>query len=540
MASADMSGLSAVVTLNGVRTDDGFLSRQFTLGPSNSSILIGRSSSTKRTADRGEPHLANAFFSCPIVSRRHARLSFVNGRIDIDDLGSMHGTYVNGIKLVRGQPDTIQSGDIVALGNTMLTGPQKLFAVIFQVSVNVHRRSLIDLSSPEPEPVQNRIPNIEDFNQLATRERATFSVPSSASPASSEFSDQSDHEDSEEEADPDTSSDILEQRSKHEGSVAVDEENVAPETNDHDLDPAQSDAEQPAEDGGEYCSSPDKSKRADSASAADDFADEVQGSARVPSPSYPFSPDDIRSAPCAVSDAGPLLHHAPPMLPQSVQATPYSIFNGTGSAPFPFTYRHDDETPLRMNEYHPLYPVHGLNPAPVPQTDLRMTQGLGSCLGLGDDNLMDDIMNATKHRPKTGPLNPRELLKKPHDPMAIDSIVSKTPEVTENNRELKRKHADESNDDGFASAAPENVRSADGVAETTEPESLQAASTSANEPPAKKAKLLSTASTLSNAVQKRSTVRSKAASVKPFAVGALTGGLAMLGALIFLPDSVFF
>jgi pSer/pThr/pTyr-binding forkhead associated (FHA) protein len=59
----------------------------------------------------------------PVVSRRHAELQWVNGDLQITDLGSTNGTWVNGHRLDTGQvgqaspPVTLFAGDRLLLAN---------------------------------------------------------------------------------------------------------------------------------------------------------------------------------------------------------------------------------------------------------------------------------------------------------------------------------------------------------------------------------------------------------------------------------------
>lgn len=53
----------------------------------------------------------------PGVSRRHARIEFDAGRWLIFDLGSRHGTTVNGQRLANGERITLTPGDVVGLGD---------------------------------------------------------------------------------------------------------------------------------------------------------------------------------------------------------------------------------------------------------------------------------------------------------------------------------------------------------------------------------------------------------------------------------------
>lgn len=70
--------------------------------------LVGRES--------GEVLLAH-----PTVSRRHAQLTLIGGRVEIEDLGSSNGTSHNGRKLVPGEKATLRSGDMLKFGNLFFT-----------------------------------------------------------------------------------------------------------------------------------------------------------------------------------------------------------------------------------------------------------------------------------------------------------------------------------------------------------------------------------------------------------------------------------
>src|SRR5712691_13200728 len=54
----------------------------------------------------------------PMVSRRHAALRPVNEGLEIEDLGSRNGTWVNGAR-VRGRY-ALTDGDVIAIGSAQL------------------------------------------------------------------------------------------------------------------------------------------------------------------------------------------------------------------------------------------------------------------------------------------------------------------------------------------------------------------------------------------------------------------------------------
>ncbi len=82
--------------------DERMLGRRYRLPP-HGTLEIGRSS----TADISMPHVHS-------LSRNHARLSHLGVEIQIEDLGSTNGTYVNDQPIVGGKP--LRSGDRFQLG----------------------------------------------------------------------------------------------------------------------------------------------------------------------------------------------------------------------------------------------------------------------------------------------------------------------------------------------------------------------------------------------------------------------------------------
>jgi pSer/pThr/pTyr-binding forkhead associated (FHA) protein len=87
-------------------------------------ILVGRSDPP---AIRVDVDLTECEYSeIPVVSRRHAELQWVNGDLQITDLGSTNGTWVNGHRLDTGQPGkasppvTLFAGDRLLVANLEL------------------------------------------------------------------------------------------------------------------------------------------------------------------------------------------------------------------------------------------------------------------------------------------------------------------------------------------------------------------------------------------------------------------------------------
>jgi hypothetical protein len=55
------------------------------------------------------------------ISRKHALLRIENGKITVEDIGSLNGTYVNrGQRLQPGSPADVKNGDEIIIGKTFL------------------------------------------------------------------------------------------------------------------------------------------------------------------------------------------------------------------------------------------------------------------------------------------------------------------------------------------------------------------------------------------------------------------------------------
>lgn len=81
-------------------------------------ILIGR----KQTDDLKIPLIDMTSVSGleKGVSRRHAKIVHIKGKLNIVDNGSANGTYLNGQKLIAEQPRIIRDGDEIRLGHLLV------------------------------------------------------------------------------------------------------------------------------------------------------------------------------------------------------------------------------------------------------------------------------------------------------------------------------------------------------------------------------------------------------------------------------------
>ncbi len=53
-------------------------------------------------------------------SRQHAAVTFDKGNVVIEDLNSLNGTWVNGVRIHAGQPKPLRHGDVVQIGTVQM------------------------------------------------------------------------------------------------------------------------------------------------------------------------------------------------------------------------------------------------------------------------------------------------------------------------------------------------------------------------------------------------------------------------------------
>ncbi|CAG8519020.1 5760_t:CDS:2 [Paraglomus occultum] len=91
-----------------------FATKVLTFG-SGQEIRIGRVSGSR---NQREARTDNGVFVCDVMSREHALLKEMNGRICIKDLRSTHGTFVNGER-VQQEPRYLKHADIITFGHSV-------------------------------------------------------------------------------------------------------------------------------------------------------------------------------------------------------------------------------------------------------------------------------------------------------------------------------------------------------------------------------------------------------------------------------------
>jgi pSer/pThr/pTyr-binding forkhead associated (FHA) protein len=85
--------------------------------------VIGRSSRSKNIV----PASDNLLFDCPVVSRFHAELRYSpwqapDQQVTITDTASLHGTMVNGQRLVPYNEFALKMGDVIKFGERVSRG----------------------------------------------------------------------------------------------------------------------------------------------------------------------------------------------------------------------------------------------------------------------------------------------------------------------------------------------------------------------------------------------------------------------------------
>ncbi|KAJ5645093.1 hypothetical protein N7507_011104 [Penicillium longicatenatum] len=127
--------LRAQVTLTPLGADND-VSRHFTLNNTDKTIIIGRSS--KRGLKNRLPHQDNGWFDSRVMSRDHAELLIQPGKmiLNINDLGSTHGTWLNNNRLIFGEATPLFSGDILRFGVDVERGEDVFPALVVRCKVD--------------------------------------------------------------------------------------------------------------------------------------------------------------------------------------------------------------------------------------------------------------------------------------------------------------------------------------------------------------------------------------------------------------------
>ncbi|KAJ5925639.1 hypothetical protein N7454_008278 [Penicillium verhagenii] len=126
--------LLANVTLAPLGAED-TLSRQITLSSIKDTAIIGRSS--KRGVKGRIPDQDNGWFESRVMSRDHAELHMGPGmHVNIEDLGSTHGTWLNNKRLGHGDAIPVFTGDVIRFGVDVERGEDVFPALVVRCKVD--------------------------------------------------------------------------------------------------------------------------------------------------------------------------------------------------------------------------------------------------------------------------------------------------------------------------------------------------------------------------------------------------------------------
>lgn len=155
------------ITLTSTNLRDQLAERSLVLTPDNPVIAIGRASKSPKKGLVGA--VDNAWFDSPVMSRDHAQIVFdpplkvchlllssgnyidIFQSISIEDIGSMHGTYLNNKRLYNGEGIRLINGDTLILGAEVKRGSEIYPACVFKVKYEFgpyHTNSTFRLPDP--------------------------------------------------------------------------------------------------------------------------------------------------------------------------------------------------------------------------------------------------------------------------------------------------------------------------------------------------------------------------------------------------------
>ncbi|KAL2073246.1 hypothetical protein VTL71DRAFT_10570 [Oculimacula yallundae] len=125
---------NVTLTLTALNGDLSIAERVLTLNSKENAIPVGRASKSVTKGILGAAN--NAWFDSPVMSRNHATIEYNSEdmAVTIKDIGSMHGTYLNGIALASDTPAVLTSNDVVVFGAEVRRGTEVFPACSFQVT----------------------------------------------------------------------------------------------------------------------------------------------------------------------------------------------------------------------------------------------------------------------------------------------------------------------------------------------------------------------------------------------------------------------
>ncbi|ESK88659.1 hypothetical protein Moror_3062 [Moniliophthora roreri MCA 2997] len=178
-------------------------------------IHVGRSpSNTDDSSKRSERDKGNALFKCPVVSRNHAEITFVDNRVHVTDIGSHHGTHIRkfgGLTSTMLETDVatqVFDGDHITFGKTVGKNHESVKPVVVRVEYLYETASSFHFSTPSPQTPETSSSPKSSSGRYGVYSDSSESSSSSQSSDEMDISSNSDH-DSEIEEIPRPASSVL-------------------------------------------------------------------------------------------------------------------------------------------------------------------------------------------------------------------------------------------------------------------------------------------------------------------------------------------
>ncbi|KAJ6440490.1 FHA domain-containing protein [Purpureocillium lavendulum] len=136
-----------------------FKDRRLFLTKENPTVSIGRTSKRDSALQEAQN---NAWIDSAVMSRHHAKLEFdvANKRVLITDIGSLHGTFVNGCLLTPHTPKPLAQNDVLKFGIAVERRVQSFPPCTMRVSVKYGTET-----RPEGKPAVFRVPDDSDYEE---------------------------------------------------------------------------------------------------------------------------------------------------------------------------------------------------------------------------------------------------------------------------------------------------------------------------------------------------------------------------------------
>lgn len=134
-----------------------FTDRRLFLTKGNPTVAIGRTSKRDATLEQAQ---SNAWIDSAVMSRHHAKLELdvANKQVLITDVGSLHGTYLNGVLLTPNMPQPLAQDDMLRFGIAVVRSTQSFppctMRVLFKFGTE---------QRPEGRPAVFRVPDDSDY-----------------------------------------------------------------------------------------------------------------------------------------------------------------------------------------------------------------------------------------------------------------------------------------------------------------------------------------------------------------------------------------